>query len=385
MAVRVALFGNGFARSVILPCLRHVDGAEVVGIASPTLARVRETAREFGIEHVATDHRTILDRARPDLVFVVTPPHRHREQTVDALAAGCHVVCEKPTAMSAEESAAMLGAARAAHGRLALIDHELRFDPRRVALKALVDSGTLGRILHASYIVHGPSRRDPMQPWSWWSDRAQGGGAWGALGSHAVDALRVLVGEVAEAQGVLHTFVTERPDPGTGTSRAVTSDDFAEATLRFASGALASISLSLVEGARVHALTLAGSDGAVRLEEQGALTMQMGREPWKTVEVQDDLPPSSELGIPETDWARAFLRFAREIVAAIQDGRAEMPRAATAEDGHRNQVVLDAVRRSSETARWERIESDGYDASSSSAVRSGAARSFSQSRSPREA
>jgi predicted dehydrogenase len=344
--IRVAVFGNGFARTVVLPCLRRVPQARVVGIASPNVERARATAAEFGIEQAANDHRAILDRCRPDLVYVVTPPHRHRDQAIDALDAGCHVVCEKPTALDATESAAMLAAARARPDRLALIDHELRFSPARVALRGLVRDGRLGTIHHASYTLLSPGRRDPSTPWTWWSDRACGGGALGAIGSHVVDSLRVLLGEVVETRGVLETFVRERPDPSTGRLRPVTADDLAAAWLRFSSGAIATLTISLVEGERVHRLTLAGSEGSARAEEQQPLRLQTGRDPQIELPAEDDLPPSAELGIPDTDWARCFLRLARRTVDAIRDGRAEVPGAATFEDGHRNQLVLDAVRAS---------------------------------------
>jgi predicted dehydrogenase len=342
--VRAAVFGNGFARTVVLPCLRHVPGIRVVGIASPNVERVRATAAEFGIEAVSDDHRVILDRCRPDLVYVVTPPHRHREQAIDALEAGCHVVCEKPTALDVSESASMLATARAHPKQIALIDHELRFSPARAALREMVRGGRLGTIHHASFTLLSPGRRDPATPWTWWSDRACGGGAWGAIGSHAVDSLRVLLGEVVETRGVLETFVRERPDPATGRPRPVTTDDFAAAWLRFSSGAIATITISLVEGERVHRLTLAGTDGYARTEEQQPLRVQFGRDPLIELPAEDDLPPSAELGIPDTDWARSFLRLARHTVAAIGDGRAEVPGAATFEDGHRNQIVLDAAR-----------------------------------------
>jgi predicted dehydrogenase len=346
-SIRVAIFGNGFARAVILPCLRHVPEMRVVGIASPNIERARATAAEFGIEEVAADHRAILERCRPDLVFVVTPPHRHREQAVDALEAGCHVVCEKPTALDAVESASMLAAARAHPEQIALIDHELRFSPARIALREIVEAGRLGTIHHASYTLFSPGRRDPSTPWSWWSDSASGGGALGAIGSHAVDSLRSLLGEVAEARGVLKTFVSERPDPATGRPRPVTSDDFAAAWLRFDSGTFATLTISLVEGERAHRMTLAGSHGHARVEEQGTLVLQTGREPQTEAPCEDDLPPSAELGIPDTDWARCFLRLSRRLAETILDGRTQIPGAATFEDGHRNQIVLDAVRASS--------------------------------------
>ena len=350
--IRVAVFGNGFARSVMLPGLRHVPATKVVGIASPNLERARATAQEFGIEHVAADHRELLQAAEPELVYVVTPPHRHLEMARDALMAGCHVVCEKPTALSAKESASMVVAAEAAPaprrgGRrpLALIDHELRFDPRRIALRKLIQEGGLGDILHATYTLTTPGRHDPTGPWTWWSDAAQGGGMWGAVGSHAIDALRVLMGEVRAARGRLATFVKERTDAA-GTRRPVTSDDYATAWLEMASGAPAAVICSAVESERRHDVLLTGSRGFARLAEQQPLLVKEGKGDWREAANDHDLPPSAELKIPDTDWARCFIRYSRAIVDAIRAGKDEVESAATFQDGHRNQQVLDAARKS---------------------------------------
>lgn len=354
--IRVALFGNGFARTTILPCLRHVEGIALAGLASPNLERAQATGAEFGIEVIAADHREILDRVRPDLVFVVTPPHRHLDMSIDALDAGCHVVCEKPTALNQAESGRMLAAAEKAAGQLALIDHELRMDPRRRDLRDRVAGGKLGSILHATYTLFGTGRRDPTLPWTWWSDSAQGGGAWGAVGSHAVDSLRVYLGEVESARGQLATFIKRRVDPQSGELKTVTADDFAAAWLRFGSGATATITISTVEGQRRHQLTLAGTKGAARLDEQGALAVLDESETWREVEISDDLPTSSALGIPATDWARSFLRFARQIVQVIREGRTEVSGAATFDDGHRNQMVMDAVRESAANEAWVAVD-----------------------------
>jgi predicted dehydrogenase len=251
----------------------------------------------------------------------------------------------------------MLAAAKAAPGRLALIDHELRFDPRRIALRELVNGGALGEVLHITYTIYSSGRRDPAQPWSWWSDQAQGGGMWGAVGSHAVDAVRVLAGEVDAVRGRIETFVKERHDPAHGGAmRAVTSDDFAAAWLHLRSGAHATMTLSAVEGDRRHELLVAMARGAARIEEGRPLLVREGSGEWREAATDDDLPPSAALGIPDTDWARCFIRFARAIAASIQEGRNTVPGAADFHDGHRNQLVLDAGRRSAAHAEWEKIE-----------------------------
>ncbi len=360
--VRICLFGYGFARTVMLPCIRNVPGAEAVGIAGPNAAKAQEAAREFGIGHAASDHRAVLESAKPDLVLVATPPHRHAGMTIDALNAGCHVICEKPMALDAPESRSMLEAARARSGLLCLIDHELRLLPTRVALRRLIREGRLGRILRAEYLLHSGSRRDRARRWTWWDDVSQGGGALGALGSHAVDALRWLVGEVVEVSGRLATLSAHRPDPVTGEPRAVTSDEAVTAWMGFAGGAEASVTISMVEAGRRHEILVTGSDGSARLREQGELEVSRAPGEWERIPVVDLMPPSSQLSIPDTDWARSFLRLIHLVVRRIQESRgdgnasplpyglepADLRLAAGFEDGHSTQVVLDAIRRSAD-------------------------------------
>jgi predicted dehydrogenase len=356
-SVRIAVFGQGFARSVILPCLRQVSGARVVGLAGRSAERLRVTSAEFGIELASTSHREILERGRPDLAIVATPPHLHAEMAIDALRAGCHVLCEKPMAVEAGETARMVAQSERRADRLAWIDHELRFLPARARLLERIERGDLGRILRAEYVLHTPLRRDPASPWSWWSDAACGGGIWGAIGSHAVDALRLLCGEIAAVRGRLVTAIPERTDPETGRPRRVTADDVAEAWLSFASGASGTITLSAVEAARVHRLTVSGEAGWAQAEEQRPLLVASGREPARAEPIAEALPASAALGIPDTDWARAFLRLARRMTEAIRTSRGA-PEAAGFRDGHRVQRVLDAVRRSAAVDAWVEVAPD---------------------------
>jgi len=366
--IRVALFGQGFVRTVILPCLRQVEGIDVAGIASPNQERLRDTATRFAIPCFAPDHRAVLAETKPHLAIIGTPPHRHAAQAIDALGDGCHVLCEKPMALEDRETARMVEAAASRPAQLALIDHELRFHPARLRLRQMIARGELGRIESAEYRLESPGRTDPESPWTWWSDAGLGGGALGAIGSHAVDALRWMLGEVTEAEGRLQTVTSARPDPATGFLRRVTSDDRFDARLRFATGMQARIEVSLVEARRAHWMEVRGTRAWARVTEQGPITTgptgnasdpapRTDAEAERRAEHLDgDLPPSDRLGIPDTDWARSLLRMMRRMVAAIREAR-PLEDAATFVDGHRTQLVLDAIRRSNHSGRWE--PSDG--------------------------
>ena len=147
--MKVAVIGASFAQVAYLPALAHVPGAKVVAIASARLSSARAAAEKFAIPHATDDWEAMLDTHAPDLVCIATPTVLHAPQTLKALARGAHVLCEKPTAMNAAEAAVMRDAAAAA-GRIAMIDHELRFNPNRRRIARMIREGDLGEIRHVN-------------------------------------------------------------------------------------------------------------------------------------------------------------------------------------------------------------------------------------------
>ena len=109
--MKVGIIGASFARAAYLPALRHVQGAEVVALASARMERARSAASEFGVPHAYDDWQAMLAAHDFDLVCIATPTVLHEAQTMAAIEAGAHVLCEKPTAMDAHEAARMLAAA----------------------------------------------------------------------------------------------------------------------------------------------------------------------------------------------------------------------------------------------------------------------------------
>ena len=165
---------------------------------------------------------------------------------IAVLAAWCHVLCEKPMALSTAEATEMRDAAQRAGVVQLAIDHELRFS-RTGKVRQLIAEGFIGQPRHVllsfSMPPSGATRRCPG---SWWYDAARGGGVLGAVGSHQIDLLRYWLGEIEGVLGTVETYVRERPDPASGGRQAVTSDDFTDLALRFASGAVGVVMLSVV-------------------------------------------------------------------------------------------------------------------------------------------
>ena len=359
--IGIGIVGTGFARTTQIPGFRDCMGAKVVAIASRHPQRAEAVAKEFGIPNVCNDWQELVAHRDVDLVSIVTPPATHMEITLAALEHRKAVLCEKPMAMNAKETARMVEQAQAA-GVLALIDHELRFLNSRRTMRAMLQNGAIGQVRHCNYVFRSDYRGVVDRQWDWWSDAAMGGGTLGAIGSHAIDSFRWMLGtEIVSVLGMLTSHIKQRPDKSSGTTRAVTSDDEAKLLFRFADregskGATGAASLSVVEpGKYENRLEIYGTTGALMVEETGELWHSpVGSGTWRPVQVDQD---HMAHGMRESSWSRGFTAFSVAIVEAIRAGKKSVRDAATFEDGHKIQLVLDGARASNESGCWQTISS----------------------------
>jgi predicted dehydrogenase len=349
--LRVGVIGTGFGGLVQIPAFRANPRAEVIAVASGTPGKARKTADAFGVPH-AFDDWTKLVTADLDLVSITTPPNLHHAMALAALDAGRHVLCEKPMAMSAAEAEDML-----AHGerarRVHVVDHELRFNPNRRKARRLIEEGFIGVPRHVLLTAVNPGRHDPAKPWGWWFDEAQGGGLLGAVGSHQVDLLRYWLGDVAAVTGTALPVVPERPLPDGRGRRRVTADEFTTFSLRFRTGAVATVLLSAVAthtvGPRVEVW---GDSGSLVLDEADRLWGGRRGETLAELSEPETLPTPPGMEYVSL-WGLSFVRLVDHLVAATLDGGPVAP-AATFRDGLAVQRVLDAVRQAARTG-WVEV------------------------------
>src|SRR5437763_1712799 len=269
---RIGIIGTGWGARSQVPNFREA-GLEVVAIAGSHGDKTKRVAEELGLEAV-DEWRSLVARGDIDLISVVTPPSEHLPMATAALDAGKHLICEKPTALNAAEAERLVEAGHRNPGRVAIIDHELRFLPSfRAARERIAELGGI-RYVEARYA--SPGRGDRTREWNWWSDAERGGGVWGAVGSHFVDTLRYFGLEIEAAQAALRTIIDQRPF-GDAT-RKVTADDFAAVTLRLRGGALAAMTFSAVASGpdEPAVITLHGEEGAMRLASEELLIAMRG-------------------------------------------------------------------------------------------------------------
>ncbi|ANS78335.1 oxidoreductase [Serinicoccus hydrothermalis] len=323
-------------------------------------AALEAAAAELGWARTATDWREVVERNDIDVVDVCTPGHLHAEVALAALAAGKHVLVEKPLANTVADCERLVAAASAPGAGRSMLGHNYRRVPALALARDLIARGRIGdvRQVRLAYLQDWLADADAPMTWRLRKETA-GSGVLGDLGSHAVDQLHFLLGEpVSAVRGELRTFVTERPGEdgdASGELEQVTVDDAAWATLHTPSGVVASLEVSRMATGRKNSLMIEvyGTTGSIRfdLERLNELEVcEVGegpvQGPTRVLVTEADQPyagawwpPGHVLG-----WDSTFTSQAADLLRAIGTGEQIHPSFA---DGLAVQRVLEAIETSS--------------------------------------
>lgn len=318
---------------------------------------VAEAAAKYGWAESATDWRSVIARDDIDIVDICAPGWMHAEIALEALAAGKHVLVEKPLANTLEEAELMAEAAASARERgvRSMIGFNYRRVPALALARELIAEGRLGTVRHvrAAYLQDWLS--DVETPMSWrLRKETAGSGALGDIASHAIDQVQHLTGQtVTEVTGTLRTFVAERP--GAAGLEKVTVDDAAWATLGLTGGLSASVEASRVATGQKNSLKIEiyGSLGSLtfdleNLNELGFLdaTLPVREQGFRRILVNKPEHPYAAAWWPQghiIGWEHTFTHQVRDFLLAVRDGSQPSP---SFDDGLQIQRVLAAVEES---------------------------------------
>src|SRR6478735_1510256 len=316
-------------------------------------ARVAAAAAQYGWHDSATDWRRVLERPDVDVVDICLPGHLHAEVAEAALAAGKHVLVEKPLANTVAEAEKMLVVAQAARERgvVSMVGFNYRRVPALVLARDLVASGRLGDVRQVKVAYLQDWLADAAAPMTWrMRKETAGSGALGDLASHAVDQVRFLLGQdVVSVSGTTETFVGRRA--GADGPEDVTVDDAAWATLRTSGGAVASVEVTRMATGRKNSLSIEvyGSEGALAFDLEALNELSVCTDPavgfTRRLVTEADQPyvgawwpPGHVLG-----WDHTFTSQAADFLTAIASGAEPSPSFA---DGLAVQRVLAAIEES---------------------------------------
>ncbi|HEX6351350.1 Gfo/Idh/MocA family oxidoreductase [Actinophytocola sp.] len=295
-SVGVAVIGAGMAGRAHAAGYRSAgtvfdaDGPEarLVSVVDTNEALAQDARQRYGFARAESDWRAIVAADDVDAVSVVVANHLHREIIEALLAAGKHVLCEKPLAPSLADARAMAAAADDAT-TVAAVGYTYRRSPAMSAIRDHVHNGHLGRPIHFNGHAWYDYALDPLTPMSWRYKGGPGTGALADVGSHMVDTAEYVCGPVVEVSGaVLTTVIDERPVPAgvtlghergelTGEVEPVENEDLATFTARFENGAVGTFSVSRVAHGLPNGLAFEvfGSAGSAAFDLQRAGEFQV--------------------------------------------------------------------------------------------------------------
>jgi predicted dehydrogenase len=356
--IGVALIGTGFGQKVHLPALRSNPHVEVRAIYHRDPDRAAAIAHQHNIPNACSTIDEILALRDIQAVSISTPPFLHYEMAKAALNAGKHILLEKPTTLNASQAQELANMAKN-QNLIATMNFEFRYIPAWQRLSELLQEQYVGNIRYAKVDWLVSSRSDATRPWNWYAQKACGGGALGAIGSHAFDYVTWLMGDVKRVSARLSTSITERPDPSENNNlKPVTADDTCNILLELDGQVPVQVCLSSVAmQGRGHFVEIYGDRGTLVLGSDNQKDYVHG---FKLLGSQNN-QPLQELEIPDRlaftktyDDGRIapIARVVDQWVHGIQTGETHSP---SLKEGVVSQLIMDACHQSHETDRWVTI------------------------------
>jgi predicted dehydrogenase len=323
--------------------LSEIPGARVVAISDDNEERGRSAAKRFGVSKFHKNWQDVIADPEVDVVMVHSENSRHVDQVVAVADAGKHVFCEKPVATRTADAVRMVNAVKKAgvEGTAAFVS---RFSKEASRTKALIDTGVLGDIINLRALIGLagiPEIGCPPDMTAWMEDPVlNGGGAWIDEGSHAIDLMRWIAGDVAKVAA----FGANRAKP------RFPMEDIAVAILSFASGALGEAgtawSMALDIGMRNH-LEVYGTKGtlimratdpvpSVQLYDANGAQLTRG---WVTPHIEPDAKEPHDYG----SWPPHLHHYKREVASYVSRYLADQrPFGPTIADGLACLAVIEA-------------------------------------------
>ncbi|UJF35939.1 Gfo/Idh/MocA family protein [Paenibacillus hexagrammi] len=350
--IRIGIIGAGNIGNVHMEVLSGIPEAQLAAVTDVYLPLAESRAKQYNIEKVYANTEQLLADASIDAVIIAVSNEWHAPIAVQALQAGKHVMLEKPMAINLESAKTIVEAERQA-GKILMIPHQLRWESLSMQVKDQAEKGALGHIYHAKA---GWVRRKGIPGWGTWFTQMEksGGGPLIDLGVHMLDLSLYLMGNPKPVSVYGATYSEFGPRKrGIGTwgtpnwNGNYDVEDLATALIKLDNGATLSLDVSwaaLVETDNQPYVQLLGSEGGASIRgTKGKLLAEMF-----------DREADVDLQIPDKDEGPRA-RMAKHFLACIREGKQPITSVMT---GYTNNLILDAIYRSSETGKeielnWE--------------------------------
>jgi predicted dehydrogenase len=346
-------------------------------IADLTQERADAAAAQFGFEKGTANWKDIIQDPSIDIVDICTPNDAHAEIAVAAAAAGKHIICEKPISRTVEEAKEMYLAVKKA-GVVNMLAFNYRMTPAVQLAKRYIDEGSIGDILDFRGTYLQDWSADPNSPLSWrFRKKICGSGAFGDIATHVVDMLRFLIGDFAEINARMATYIKDRPIQ-TGTTDSlgnvkggadvprekVDVDDQCCLAVKCVNGAFGTIEATRNAWGRNNYITfeIHGTRGSIyfNYERRDELQVCFADDPgdrrgFRTVYTGPAHPygealwpiPALGIGYTETKIVEMY-----KFIKAVTEGGNVSP---SFEDGYNIELIGEAAFKSAASGQWEKV------------------------------
>jgi len=297
-ALNIGLIGSGFMGQAHADAIRRAallypnlpKTPVLYAIADQNQAMAQQAATRFGALHAFGDWRAMLQDPNIDVIDITSPNHLHHQMALEAIAAGKHVYCEKPLAVTERQAREMAAAAHKAGVKTMVAFNNIKTPAAQLA-KQLIERGEIGTPVRFRGTFDQGFYNDPELPWSWrCSKELAGSGSLGDLGAHTLSLAQYLMGGVAEVCASGQTHLKTRPVPGVDSGysskveanagrREVENDDQMQCLVNFTSGAAGVIESSRIAAGRIFGVywEVSGTEGTLYMDGERFNELQVFR------------------------------------------------------------------------------------------------------------
>lgn len=358
--IRVSIIGTGVGIRTYLPAFRRLQNVEVFAISGSSASRSEEFAAKYSIPNPMPDYKSLIDLPEVDLVCVASPNSYHFEHVAYAMTKNVNIICEKPLAMTMYEINHLIDLAKD-YDKLALIDHQLRFNPYLRKVREIIQANLIGRPYFVKLHQQSTGYANRHLEWRWSFDAEAGGGVRLSMASHLIDLITYWFGnKYLTVRGAMGLVVPERRTKD-GKVHKVTACSFLSASLAMENNLDIELSTTAAScGIPRFDFSIYGTDGELHFDLESKLRAAYLSSLGYIKPVVVDNVTAEERENKVSIFSGSFVYFAASIVEAITTKKNKcIEDASQFSDAYTTQVILDAIRDSALTGNTVIIK-EGY-------------------------
>lgn len=358
--INIGLIGYGYMGKMHTLCYENIKYYYDLNGKKINLYAISSSkdVSEMGIyKKTYSDYKDLINDENVDVVDICLPNSMHKEVVIEAIKAGKHIYCEKPLTLNLEEANEVMKVMKeTSYKGISRMVFEYRFIPAIMRAKQMIDEGLIGKIINFNFIYYGSEFLNPNRPISWQSTKEiAGGGVLYALGSHAIDLIHYLVGDITSLYAKTKTHYKERPLKDLSGFKKVETEDIVNAQLVVGDDILGTLALSQMaagSGTDVK-FEIYGELGSIKFDHSNPNVIKYfsaddidnpigGMSGFKEIETTQKYPKPAIFPPPRVNisWIRYHIASQFDFIQAVFENKETSP---DIKDGFKVQKVMEKI------------------------------------------